>query len=283
MRLRNSDQFPRPMIKEIEEDFNSSFRVDIAIVTKEKSIELHYTIDINSKLFTEHCLNDDVKIGFHLYAQNIMYREFREVKIGELEGVIELSRDEVFNKIDITPIIVANRDFEVYCLDEIKDDDNYRVKKGMILGYVETFELEVDYSKTSMNDIVVVKPVDDEHQSHIIEIGNKVVYYMTKEEYNAFDSLYSSEKEHDKRIVKLVHNAINTRLLYQLEESKQNGDEDEFLSSRVFDYLKYQFSYKFPNIDIMSIGSDEINKYAIELSEISFIDISMDGDEYDIE
>lgn len=281
MKLKNSDVFTRPVLKEISEDFSSTFSAEFNIVTNRNSLELQYNMSLNSSVFNQYCSSNDVIIGLHMYSQSILYRKFIEIDLDDLIGSIELDRNEVFSKVEISPILIANNDFMIEVEQELVDvdDNNYFVKKGMILGYAETVEIEVDYSKTDLNDLVVIKPTDSKEQSNIIEIKDKVIYYLSNEEYNSYEELYSSDNPYTQRLIKIVHNAIYTRILYYIIESRENDTLYEIMDFPVIEYITQLFEANFPGVDILEIDTEIVNKYAIELSEISFVNITVEGEE----
>lgn len=284
MRLRNDDVFTRPVLKEISDDFSSTFKVNFNLETTRNSLELSYEIELNSEVFMSYCLSDKVKIGLHLYSPSIVYRKFIEIELEDLEGVISLKRDDLYGKVEISPLLIANEDFTLSANEELEDidDDNYGVKKGMVLGYAETVELEVDYSMTNLNDLVVIQPVTDREQSNVIEIqAERIIYYLYNQEYNSYEELYSLENSFAQKLIKIVHNAIYTRLLYYVLEVRDNGEEAEFEATSVYEFINQVFESKYPENNIYEISTDLINKYAVELSEISFVDITVEGDDED--
>lgn len=284
MKLKINDVFTRPVLKEISEDFSSTFNVEFKLETTRETLELKYQFELKSETFRKYCSVEQVVIGLHIYSQSIMYRKFIEIPLENFEGVISLDRDDVYGKVEISPILVASSDFTLNASSELidADDDNYSVKKGMILGYAETVELEVDYSMTNLNDLVVIQPVSDKEQSNVIDIkAERIIYYLYNEEYNSYEELYKLENAFAQKLIKIVHNAIYTRLLYYVLEVRENGEEDEFETTSVFEFIRQLFELKYPDINIYEITTDLINKYAIELSEISFVDITVNGEDED--
>lgn len=284
MKLKNNDVFTRPVLKEISEDFASTFRAEFDVETTRKTLELKYKFELDSIAFKKYCSAEQVVIGLHIYSQTIMYRKFIEISLDNFEGVISLDRDDVYGKVEISPILVAANNFTLTASSELLDidDDNYSVKKGMILGYAETVELEVDYSMTNLNDLVVIQPVSDKEQSNVIEIkAERIIYYLYNEEYNSYEELYKLENVFAQKLIKIVHNAIYTRLLHYVLEVRENGEEEDFEATSVFEFVRQLFELKYPDINIYEITTDLINKYAIELSEISFVDITVNGEDED--
>lgn len=282
MKLKNSDIFTRPVLKEISEDFNTSFQADFAIETYTNSLELHYKFMLDSIVFKKYCSNKEIVIGLHIYSQKILYRKFIQINIENFSGKIELSRDEIFDKLEISPLLIANTDFSMNVPSELvqADENNYHVKRGMILGYVETIEIEVDYSKTNLNDLVVIKPTKEKEQSNSIDIGeNGVVYHLENEEYNSYNELYMSSNPYTQRLVKIVHNAINTRILSFIIEMREKEELDVIRDYPIIEYMEQKFDQLFPTINLFELELDEVNKYAIELSAISFVNISSEGEE----
>ncbi len=281
MKLKNSDVFTRPVLKEISEDFSSTFSAEFEIVTNRNSLELQYNIVLNSSVFNQYCSSNNAVIGLHMYSQSILYRKFVEIDLDELKGSIELDRNEVFSKVEISPILIANKDFVIEVEQELHDieDNNYFVKKGMILGYAETIEIEVDYSKTDLNDLVVINPTSDIEQSNMIEIKDKVIYYLFSEEYNSYEELYSSDNPYTQRLIKIVHNAIYTRILHYIIESRESDNLYEIMELPIIEYIIQLFEVNFPGVDVLEIDTDVVNKYAIELSDISFVNITVEGED----
>lgn len=281
MKIRNNDIFSRPMLKEIQTDFKKKFTANFEISTQKEELILLYKIELESEAFQEYCKNNNTTIYLHLYSQNIMYREVHEIPLDKLEGQVRLDRNKVFSKIEISPILVAQKEFLVNANGELEDEEDnfYQVKKGMILGYAETIELEIDFSKTKLDDLVTIKPTENEQQSNVIEIHDDcIIYNLSNEEFNSYKELYESDNEYTKRLIKIVHNAIYTCLLYHVIE---NREKEDFLNTQIYEYIEQVFSIEFPDEQLTEISSDQVNYYAMRLSNISFVNITTEGESDD--
>lgn len=285
MQLKNDDVFTRPVIKEISDDFSTTFKIEFKVETTRETLELTYKCELRSEVFKNYCKEKKVAVGLHIYSKSILFRKFVTIQLENLDGVITLNRGDVYGKLEISPILVASTDLIINASSELldKDDSNYSVKKGMILGYAETVELEVDYSLTNLNDLVVIKPTQNKEESNMIEINSEqIIYTLYSEEYNSYEEIYQLEDFFAKKLIKIIHNAIYTRLLYYVLEIQENGEDNDFYESSVFTFIKQSFESKYPDSSIYDITSDLINKYAIELADISFVNITVES-EYDDE
>lgn len=279
MRLTDKSEFSRPMIRERKFDFESVIDCTYGdIDTFKEKIVISYIVNIDSAILNKHLEKGNIKMFIHLYSSKTMYRD--AYPIDAFEGKLTLPRDEVYGDVEMSLILVSMKSQKLVFKNELKDidDDNYLVKKGMIVAFANTRLIEIDYSKTKLEDLVVVIATEDPNRYNSIDIDNTVSYYMSKAEHSAFKSLYDDDNPINKHLAKIVHNAIYTRVLTKVIELKEvEDDEDEFFQSKIYEYIEKQF--KMLEKNIRNISYEEINYYSMLLTNINFQEIVGEEDE----
>lgn len=273
MKLTDESNFSRPMIRERKFDFENVISCTYGdIHTFQDKIVITYTIKLDSPVLNMHLEKGDIKMFIHLYSSKTMYRD--AYLIDEFEGELSLPREEVYGDVEMSLILVSMKSQNLIFKNELKEieDDNYLVKKGMIVAFANTRLIEIDYSKTKAEDLVVVIATEDPNRYNNIDIDNTVSYFMSKEEHSAFKSLYEDDNPVNKHLAKIVHNAIYTRVLTRVIELKElEENEDDFFQSRIYEYIEKQFKKLEKNV--RNISSEEVNYYSMLLTNINFQEI----------
>ncbi len=270
MRLTNNELFPRPILRNIKEDFNSEFKTQIIL---EKG-NLKYKIELTSNKFKELIEKEDVSIYLHIYSNRNYYRNIIKIDPQHLEGYLNLKELEIFFTVDITFIICANKDLTINIKEELLDEEDnlFVVNKGMILGYDESYTLEIDTSNDQIEDLVVLKSTDRKEDSHKVFIDNCIKYNLYEDEYTAYKMLNESQTKESKIVEKLLHKSIITNMLLAI--ASLNEEELESKSEeRWYKYIEQRYKVVYDEKEIIDLKVDEVDYVATQILEINFKDI----------
>lgn len=270
MRLTNNELFPRPMLKNNKEDFNTEFRTQISI---EKG-KLKYEVKLTSNNFMDLIEKEDVSIYMHIYSNKNYYRNIIEIKKDQLSGYLSLKDLEIFFTVDITFILCANKNLTINITDELidKEDNFFNVERGMILGYDESYTLEIDTSNDEIEDLVVVKSTDKEEDSHKVFIDNCVKYNLYHKEYMAYKILNEMPQKEYKVVKEVLHKSIIVNMLLAI--LTLNEEELEYKSEeRWYKYIEQRYKKLYPNKGLVDLKINEVDYVATKILEINFNNI----------
>lgn len=278
MRIYNEDRFNYPVLKNEVEDYKTTFKVDISAENKKSQVELNYKVTTDSEVLKSLIAEGKASIYIHFYAPKYFFRSIQKL---DIEDKIIFSRNEVFGDLDVTPVIMAERDFILDMSSEaVEDEEVFQVKKNTIIGFNETSYMQLDFELSKLEDIVVVERTDIEYTQNVIDIqDDKITYYMSYEEYSAFNTLYNSSAKSAEMFSRNIHLAIYTKLLTKIYLEQHGYEEYEDIESTAW-YQMVENKMEKKHYNILEFDLDDISKIANDLAEISYIKLmeSVEGE-----
>lgn len=253
MQIRNR-LFSYPVYSNVVDDYKTNeFTFDYIVKSDADKLLLEYTTKISNSFILQGIKKEIIKLVVLLECARTAFRKL--YVLNELNGVIEIPAHLLLSKVEICCLLLANKDFVINNESGINSDylnTSFRIKKGYIVGYDNTYSFVVDKDKDDLfkasSIISVVKKIDlNDYMDVDLDNDNKIKIQLGEEMYQYFVQLQGQDK------LPVIHSMIVLpALVYVVDQIKDQG-----IRTTYEDYYWYRCIEKQLEILNMSIDSSK--------------------------
>jgi len=157
--------YPHPVLG-LSDDIDGDFNVEINVERNKEQKTVRFNasnISITNTYFLNLIENENAKLILKIYCSST----FKTWVMRNINEPFEIPEDELCNKVEVEPLIIAATDIENYYDESFNlEFDNYRfaVKKYEVIGVLGKLIIPIDknYEKLSLGNIFEFSPEDDE-------------------------------------------------------------------------------------------------------------------------
>lgn len=199
MNIPTKRLFPHPVVWYANDDYSASdFTMELEYEESFGYLRLSYRFFLNNEELLGRIQTEEVQFCVHVECSLSMFRN--RYFTSAVEGVIEIPSDKITHKLEILPLLVANRSLTQYQNSKLHEDYQgvgLHIRKGTILGVSDYRYLMIDKAKDELQKkesifSFVKNQTDAPMQIETNE--DRIIIKLKEKDFNHLQILQSSPK-----------------------------------------------------------------------------------------
>jgi hypothetical protein len=192
--------FPYPVLSKFSDDVRpNGFKVDLDVTSTKSAYLLDYVVSLEHDGLKELISSSTAALVIHVECQSNFHRNIYTTS--EITGQVRIPVDRVTGRVEVTFLVVSNRDESSYRIDGIHDDYgdlSFEVGKSDLLALLETkyFIAEKDPNLLrKISSIIQVAPLPAGKEAWEIDLyGQKIYVKMPQKDMEKYYVLRDATK-----------------------------------------------------------------------------------------
>ena len=228
------------MLRTTTEDYkNSIFASGIQVFTSEVGFNIKVRCQVeNNAEFLELIADGSLSYGLQIQCTATWMRKF--IRSSSPDFSVLLTQDEVYEKVEICPCIVANKDIEHFTNEDFSDDYlgmMFKIRAGELVACSTRETFDAIYKKDILKNTSSIFYITCKDEINTIEFSpeyEKIYIYLPQNTYELYNYHKLDEVRHA-----IINAAIIVPILVQiLNLIRDSRSHDDFLEKRWYKTIK---------------------------------------------
>jgi len=231
MKIKESKLFPHPVLREDNNDYESSkFETKLLSNNLTNTYLFDLSITLDNKNLIDLINADNAKIICHIECSKTKYREIKELRIGKNE--FSVSAGLVEGVVFLLPLIISTENLNNYHSKDFNKDyqsNIFNIEKGGILAVGKLFPIMIESVRDKLATLPSIFSIQE--SADLLQKGVKVGLSKDKIEVSLPKSSFNIYEKYRKRefYSDLMNSIIILPSLMQILEELKASDEDLIL------------------------------------------------------
>lgn len=256
--------FPYPVLSKFSDDITpNGFGINLDVTPTKSSFDLEFDVSLESHEFKELITNKSASLIIHIECISNFYRN--AFKFNKLKGTLSIPSSELSGRVEVTFLIVANKQSDNYQLPGFHDDYgciSFSINKADIIGLLETkyFIAEKDPNVLKrISSIIQITKLEKGKTSWEIDLEHsKILVRMTNKDMENYNRIC--------RVPEISATLMSTVVIPVLIEALQRIRETSEVELETMRELRW-FSVLEKKLEILKIDIKETGDSLFEIAQ----------------
>ena len=260
MKINPSRLFPHPVVWFANDDYkNSDFTMDMNHRVDFGKLIIAYSFSTENDDLINRIDSGDMSFSIHVEAPFSMFR--KTFIVSDIEGEIEIETRFLADKVDILPLIIANKDLDNYHNKDLNEDYHgaiLRIPKGAIMGISDYRYLYIENEKNDLGKKESIFTFVKNQSDDIMKIETeeqKLIIKLKENDFNKLQMLQSTS--HYQHVVYSMF--IIPALIFALESIEEDV---EIMRERLW-FRSLEKAFKANNIELNKTTVEQRTSYVM--------------------